>query len=94
MFSGNLTFVMLTVHFVHTAQESYMYRAEYEQTNGILETQIYIPCALSMLYIPTRNTLYLIPAKYTCSSGWTREYFSYLMSEYYGHHQSQLAHLF
>ena len=33
----------------------------------------------------------MIPAKYTCPSGWTREYFGYLMSERYNHHRSQFS---
>ena len=31
----------------------------------------------------------MIPAKYTCLTGWTREYFGYLMSEQHKHHRSQ-----
>ena len=33
----------------------------------------------------------MIPAKYTCPTGWTREYFGYLMSEQYKHHRSQFS---
>ena len=31
----------------------------------------------------------MIPAKYTCPSGWTREYYGYLMSSYSGHQHTQ-----
>jgi len=33
----------------------------------------------------------MVPAKYTCPTGWTREYYGYLMTGYYrgGHHHSQ-----
>ena len=48
-----------------------------------------VPCAVC--YVPTRNALYMIPAKCTCPSGWTREYFGYLMSERNNHHQSQFS---
>ena len=33
----------------------------------------------------------MIPAKYTCASGWTREYFGYLMSEHYQSYRSQFS---
>ena len=48
-----------------------------------------VPCAVC--YVPIRNSLYIIPAKYTCPSGWTREYFGYLMSEHHSHYQSQFS---
>ena len=28
----------------------------------------------------------MVPSKYTCPSGWTAEYYSYLMAEYYASH--------
>ena len=37
------------------------------------------PCAVC--YLPTMNTVIMIPAKTSCPSGWTREYYGYLMSE-------------
>ena len=33
----------------------------------------------------------MMPAKYTCPSGWTREYFGYLMSECNNHYRSQFS---
>ena len=70
---------------------AFMYGAEYEQTNALAANShnTDVPCAVC--YVPTRNALYMIPAKYTCPSGWTREYFGYLMSAYYDHHQSQFS---
>jgi len=69
----------------------YMYGAEYENTNGLVANthDTDIPCAVC--YVPTRNTFYMIPAKYTCPTGWTREYFGYLISEYHGFHRSQFS---
>ena len=69
----------------------YMYGAEYEHTNGFVANShdTDVPCAVC--YVPTRNALYMIPAKYTCPSGWTREYFGYLMSAYYSRHRSQFS---
>ena len=69
----------------------YMYGAEYQDTNGLVSNShnTDVPCAVC--YVPTRNAFYMIPAKYTCPSGWTREYFGYLMSENNGHHRSQFS---
>ena len=69
----------------------YMYGAEYQDTNKLVANShdTDVPCAVC--YVPTRNALYMIPAKYTCPSGWTREYFGYLMSEHYTHHRSQFS---
>ena len=69
----------------------YIYGAEYEITNSLVENShsTDVPCAVC--YVPTRNALYMIPAKYTCPSGWTREYFGYLMSELNSHHRSQFS---
>jgi len=33
----------------------------------------------------------MIPAKDTCPTGWTTEYFGYLMSEYYRYQRSQFS---
>ncbi len=38
------------------------------------------PCAVC--YIPTKHTVLMIPAKTSCPSGWTREYYGYLMAEH------------
>ena len=34
------------------------------------------------------NTVIMIPAKTTCPSGWTREYYGYLMAEYYNNRRT------
>ena len=70
---------------------AYMYGAEYEQTNSLVANSHSTDVTCAVCYVPTRNALYMIPAKYTCPSGWTREYFGYLMSEYYNHHRSQFS---
>ena len=69
----------------------YMYGAEYQDTNNVVANShdTDVPCAVC--YVPTRNTVYMIPAKYTCPSGWTREYFGYLMSERHSHHRSHFS---
>ena len=36
----------------------------------------YIPCAVC--HVSNRTAVYMVPAKYTCPTGWTREYYGYL----------------
>ena len=69
----------------------FIYGAEYEATNPLVSgsQNTEVPCAVC--YIPTRSTVYMLPAKYTCPTGWTREYYGYLMSEYYGHYRSTFS---
>ena len=59
---------------------SYVYGAEYEGPPLVSgRSQHNAPCAVC--YLPTKNTILMIPAKTSCPSGWTREYYGYLMSE-------------
>ena len=44
------------------------------------------PCAVC--YVPTRATTIMIPAKTSCPSSWTREYYGYLMTERDNHQRS------
>ena len=69
----------------------YMFGAEYEETNSLIANSHNTGVQCAVCYVPTRNVLYMIPAKYTCPSGWTREYFGYLMSERYNHYRSQFS---
>ena len=48
-----------------------------------------LPCAVC--HVSNRTAVYMVPAKYTCPTGWTREYYGYLMTEYQGHHRSQYS---
>ena len=73
-----------------------MYGAEYEMysdsnsyVNGRHNTDV--PCAVC--YVSNRTAVYMVPAKYTCPSGWTREYSGFLMSEKTTstHHRSQFT---
>ena len=64
-----------------------MYGAEYEtvtysnsHVHGRQDTDV--PCAVC--HVSNRNAVYMVPAKYTCPSGWTREYYGYLMSSHHG----------
>ena len=71
---------------------SYMYGAEY-QTDTDSNSHIHgrtdtdVPCAVC--HVSNRTAVYMVPAKYTCPSGWTREYYGYLMAENRTHRSSQ-----
>ena len=65
-----------------------MYGAEYEtftDTNSHVHGRhdFDVPCAVC--YVAERSTVYMVPAKYTCPSGWTREYYGYLMANHHAH---------
>ncbi|XP_065912488.1 short-chain collagen C4-like isoform X7 [Dysidea avara] len=62
-----------------------MYGAEYENIEGKHDSDV--PCAVC--YVTQRSTVYMLPAKFTCPSGWTREYHGYLMSGHHGHGRLQ-----
>ena len=54
--------------------------AEYEQPLVSGRQDHNVPCAVC--YVQNRTTSIMIPAKMNCHSGWTREYYGYLMSTY------------
>ena len=45
-----------------------------------------VPCAVC--FTSERGMVVMLPAKTSCPSNWTREYYGYLMSEYRNHHRS------
>ncbi|KAL9965212.1 hypothetical protein ACROYT_G028983 [Oculina patagonica] len=48
------------------------------------------PCAVC--YVRSRGSQMMIPGTNKCPSGWTREYYGYLMTSHYGHaHQSEFV---
>ena len=60
----------------------YLYGAEYEAWHGQPFTYMHqrnVPCAVC--YTSSRETLLMIPARTSCPSSWTREYYGYLMTE-------------
>ena len=75
-----------------TQARALMYGAEY-QTGANSNTHIRrshdhdVPCAVC--HVSNRTAVYMVPAKYTCPTGWTREYYGYLMSSYSSHHRTQ-----
>ncbi|XP_065898780.1 uncharacterized protein [Dysidea avara] len=71
-----------------TQNNAYMYGTEYQLTNGLVANSHNTDVVCAVCYVPTRNVVYMLPAKYTCPTGWIREYYGYLMSERYNHHRS------
>ena len=70
----------------------YIYGAEYytygDNKNPVKGVHLNdVPCAIC--HISNRTAVYMVPAKYTCPTGWTREYYGYLMSEWYGDYRLQ-----
>jgi len=69
---------------------SYMYGAEYEHVfNPFARSNLHdhdAPCVAC--HVKTRSVKLMIPATYRCPSGWTREYYGYLMAERYMHKHS------
>ena len=47
------------------------------------------PCAVC--FIPTRSTIIMMPAKTTCPSSWTREYYGYLTTEHEANYRSMYS---
>ena len=72
-----------------------MYGAEYDIHTTDRNNPVYgrhnndVPCAVC--HVSNRTAVYMVPAKYTCPSGWTTEYYGYLMSSFHdsGRHRVQ-----
>ena len=67
---------------------AYMYGAEYATYYS--QKSVYnhdVVCAVC--YVNQRSTVFMVPAKYTCPIGWTREYYGYLMAERFDSSRSQ-----
>ena len=74
-----------------TVDASYIFGAEYEMWGDIPSANHAlhdhdVPCVVC--YVAERETVLMIPGKYTCPQNWTREYYGYLMAEHHGHHRS------
>ena len=44
-----------------------------------------MPPAQFAMYVTSRETVLMIPGKYTCPQNWVHEYYGYLMTERYNH---------
>ena len=70
---------------------SHIYGAEYEFHSGPnTHTLDYnVPCAVC--HVSTRATVIMVPAKTSCPSSWTREYYGYLTAESNSYHRSSFT---
>ena len=67
-----------------TVEASYIYGVEYQMFGNIPSSNLPlfdhdVPC--SVCYVAERETVLMIPGKYTCPQNWVREYYGYLMAE-------------
>ena len=72
-----------------TTDAGLLYGAEYEVAWGGPLSSSHdqnVPCAVC--FTSERGMVVMLPAKTSCPSNWTREYYGYLMSERYNHHRS------
>ena len=94
---GGANYLCLTMQPQHledgggTNEHGLIYGAEYEMHGNVPSSSLPnhehdVPCAVC--YIAPREAVLMIPGRYTCPSGWTREYYGYLMSAHHGHHRS------
>ena len=60
--------------------EYYTYADNKYPVKGVNHTDV--PCAVC--HVSNRTAVYMVPAKYTCPTGWIREYYGYLMAEWTG----------
>ena len=70
-------------------QSGYLYGAEYEISSGQPFQSMHqhnVPCAVC--HVSTRASLLMVPARTSCPSSWTREYYGYLMAERWTHGKS------
>ncbi len=68
---------------------SYLYGVEYETYRpGPLHSMLQhnVPCAVC--HVTVRAAVLMLPARYSCPSGWTQEYYGYLISEEHIHHRT------
>ena len=74
-----------------TVDASYIYGSEYEMWGNVPKSLLSlhehdVPCAVC--YVTRRTAIITIPGTYICPTGWTREYYGYLMAERHNHHRS------
>ena len=92
---GNPQCLPLNPQFYNTTKRAldrtYIYGAEYKDTDALIPNSHNTDVVCAVCHVPTRNALYMIPAKYDCPSNWTREYFGFLMSEHFADRRSQFT---
>ena len=73
------------------SHQSFLYGAEYESHNKVFSRNVHnynVPCVVC--HVSKKSTKLMIPAKMSCPTSWTREYYGYLMTEYHVHNRNSL----
>ena len=73
---------------------AFMYGAEYQtytDTNSHIHGHHDTDVLCAVCHVSNRTAVYMVPAKYTCPTGWIQEYYGYLMANYHAnnHHRTQ-----
>lgn len=80
---GGSNYLCLTMSPVHgyqsTSYQAYMYGTQYEDDRNAL-------CAVCRANLATTI---MVPGTYNCPSGWTEQYYGYLMAQYYHYYASE-----
>ena len=67
-----------------------LYGSEYQADhNNLPHRRLHdqdVPCALC--HMTARRAVFMLPGRYECPSGWTREYHGYLVAAHHKHHRS------
>ena len=72
-----------------TDNHGLVYGAEYEASSGQPNHGVHdnnVPCTVCR--VTQRYSVLMIPGQYTCPTGWTREYYGYLVTEHHNHHRT------
>ena len=71
---------------------AFLYGVEYltagTNDNGPLRSVHFHNAPCAVCYTFSRSIVVMIPARLSCPSSWTREYYGYLMAEWYGLHRT------
>ena len=71
-----------------TNNNGIVYGTEYEATKDLPYGRLHdhnVPCSVCRV---VQRSVFMMPGRYTCPSGWRREYYGYLVSAHYRHHRS------
>lgn len=67
-----------------------MYGVEYEGP-PMTTSRENLNAHCAVCFVPDKSVHFMIPARRSCPSGWTREYYGYLMTEKYSHARTEFV---
>ena len=79
----------LTTQTARTGLVADMHGAEYETKPFSFSNRVHDHVVVCAVCYVSRSAVHMIPARYTCPTGWTTEYYGYLMAECWSHNRSQ-----